>query len=173
MKIRILSALLSGLVLSGSAVAATETANLNVSATVAGACAITAAPTTLAFGNYYPSFSGNVDLDTTFDVTCATAAPYSIGLGNGQGSGASANTRYMNETTPNTPLAYGLYFSAANRTAGTGWGASVSPTVAGAGIAAVGTGAAVTYTIYGRVFGGQTAVAAGSYSDTVVVTVTF
>jgi spore coat protein U-like protein len=61
-------------------------------------------------------------------------------------------------------LSYALY-SDTNRTAV--WG-----NTSGTGVASTGTGAAVSLPVYGAVSSGQN-VPAGSYTDTVVATVTF
>jgi spore coat protein U-like protein len=166
MKVRALSALAAAIAFSGFAQAETLTADLNVSATVAGACLITAQPTAIAFGNYFPSFSGDIDGDSSFDITCVTGAPYSITVGLGNGTGATAASRKMSDGSTGL-LNYSLYSSAANRNTASAWSSGASA------VSGTGNGSAVTVPVFGRVFGGQTTVAAGAYSDTVVITLTF
>jgi spore coat protein U-like protein len=113
----------------------------------------------VAFGPYDPLASPPVDSAGTISVTCSPATSYTIALGSGDGtfdarllrSGASA-------------LGYNLYTDPARMTIW-GDGTGTSMTVSGSG-----TGA--SYSVYGRIPARQN-VPAGSYADTITITVTF
>ncbi len=154
-----------GLVLgmAAPAMAQTATSNLSVSATVAKNCSITT--TAVAFGSYDPIVANAVsplDGTGTVVVTCTKGAGTRIDLG--LGSNASGTTRRMSGGTDF--LTYELY---QNTTRTTVWGAGA---VAGQTIAVAPSKAARTFTVYGRVAGGQD-VSAASYNDTVVATINF
>src|SRR4051812_15554934 len=117
---------------------------------------------TLAFGNYTMS---QVDASTTLSVTCTNTTPYTIALDAGTFSGATTSTRKMTGSVSGSSLAYQLYSNSGHTTA---WGSNTgTDTVAGTG-----SGSAQTPTIYGRIAAGQ-APDPGSYTDTVVATLTY
>ena len=144
-----------------AALAATATTSFTVSATVIGACSISAAP--LVFGNYNPTGGTNLDATTTLVVLCTSGTSYAVGLDAGAGTGASVASRKM-AFLANT-LTYSLYQDATHATV---WGNTVgSDTVAGtAGLLPT------TLTVYGRVPSGQNA-PTGVYTDIVQVTLTY
>lgn len=143
--------------------AATTTTNFSVSGTVVPTCSVSATP--LNFGAAIPNpINSNVDATSTITATCSTGAPYTITLGVGTGAGATYPARRMT-SGPNT-LVYSLY-SDASRTVVWGNGGGGSAAVNGAG-----SGVAQPITVFGRIPSGQT-VTTGSYSDTIVVTLTF
>ncbi len=140
--------------------AATATANMSVTATVQATCIMSA--NTLAFGTYTAT---QLDGATTLSVTCTNTTPYTIALDAGTFAGATTSTRKMTGSVGGTSLAYALY-SNAGRT--TNWGTNTgTDTVAGTG-----NGAAQTINVYGRITAGQY-VDPGSYTDTVVATLTY
>ena len=140
--------------------ATTATANLTVTATVLSTCSVTAG--SLAFGNYDPTSASNVDQAGTFQVTCTKGTSATVGLDTG--SNASGSTRRMTDGTDF--LSYELYKEAARTNV---WSNSGLGLVS---LAAAPSNTAQTLTVYGRISGSQN-VGAGSYSDTVVITVTF
>jgi spore coat protein U-like protein len=141
--------------------AATTTTTFTVSATVTNNCTVSA--TNHAFGAYTPSAVPPTDATSTLTVNCTVGAGYNVGLDAGTGSGATVTTRKM--TSGANTLNYSLYQDALRSTV---WGNTVgTDTVAG-----IGTGLNVGHTVYGRIPASQN-VAAGSYSDTITVTVTF
>ena len=147
--------------------AATATSNLSVTATVVASCTITT--NAVAFGAYDPlvaNKTANLDSTGTVTVTCTNGSISTITLGQGAnataGSTDVAPLRQMAATT--NRLSYQLYTDAARLVV---WGNTV-----GAGVARTGSGVADPLTVYGNVTAGQN-VPAGSYSDTVVATVTF
>lgn len=152
-----------------AASAATDTANLGVSATVSASCAISTTAA-LDFGAYDPAVanaSADLDGSGTISVTCTSGAPVAITLGQGAnadtGSTDAAPARRMGDGGTNY-LSYTLYSDSGRSTI---WGNDAT-----VDIETTGTGTAEAHTVYGRVAGGQN-VPAGSYSDTVVATVTF
>jgi len=140
------------------ALAATDTATLTVTASVAAVCNVQSA--TLAFGTYDPA-AANLDATTTINLTCTPGTTYDIGL-DGGGSGNVAARQMANG---GATLDYGMYQNAARTTI---WGDIIGPdTVNG-----VGGGGVQSHTVFGRIPTGQF-VATGAYSDTVTITVTF
>jgi spore coat protein U-like protein len=142
----------------GSSFTATVNANANVSAT------------TLNFGST-SSLASNIDSTATISVQATNTTPYSIGLGNGVN--ASGSQRRARKGATASFIDYDLYTDSARSQA---WSTSTSTTscTGGAGtcMLATGTGASQNTTVYGRV-PTQTIPAAGTFTDTVVVTVTF
>lgn len=155
------------LLISGAASAQTAPADLAVGATVASNCTISTAP--VAFGAYDPIVGLQLDVEGTVNVTCTTGSPVAVTLGQGlnadTGSTAAAPLRRMEQVGVGTAmLSYNL-FTATGRVAV--WGNTVDTDVE-----TTGTGAAVPLTVFGRLAAGQN-VPVGTYSDTVVATVTF
>ncbi|MDP8994595.1 MAG: spore coat U domain-containing protein [Pseudomonadota bacterium] len=140
----------------GSTLATTTAA---ISGSVAASCTVSAG--TLGFGTYSPSAAS---LSTAnLSVNCSSGAPYQVGLEGGQN--ASGGTRRM-AGPAGSYLGYELYSNAA-RTAAWGNGTSFGSRVAGTG-----TGAAQSLTVHGRIPAGQSP-AAGSFADSVIVTVEY
>ena len=144
--------------------AATATANVTVSASVTNNCSITGG--SLAFGAYDPLVTNATDPKDgsgTFTVACTKGAS-GVTIDLGQGQNYSAGRRMIAGADWVT---YQLYSDSGRTTV---WGStSGGATVA---VAAPTSKAATTYTVYGRITGGQD-VAAGNYGDTVVATVNF
>lgn len=147
------------LLFSGSqpARAATATTTFQVTATVVASCAVSASD--LAFGTY--SSASHSDVNTTVDVTCTNGTTYDVALSDGGGAGATTAARKM--TSASNTLTYSLYTNAGRTQV---WGSS------GNTVAGTGSGSSQSLTVYGRVPSGQNP-QAGSYSDTIVVTVTY
>jgi len=143
--------------------AATATANLSVSASVIQACVVTGG--TLAFGNYDPTAGANVDQSGSFQVAC-TKGSTGVTIGLGLGANASASQRRMTNGTDF--LNYEIYKETARTNI---WGNTGAALVS---YTPVTTSAATTMTVFGRAPSGQLNVGVGaSYTDTVVITVTF
>lgn len=141
--------------------AGTDTDSFDVTATVLATCEVSAQD--LAFGNYDPVAAAHLDGSAALSVTCTNATSYQVGLSLGDGAGATVAARRMTQGA-NT-LSYTLYQDASHTTL---WGS----TLGGNTLTGVGTGAAATIDVYGRV-PMQQAAPAGAYSDTIVVTVTW
>jgi spore coat protein U-like protein len=142
-----------------SAYAATATANMAISATVATNCTVTAAP--LAFGSYS---GAAINVSANLTITCTNTTPYNVGLNAGLTTGALVTTRQMGITQPAGGLNYSLLVGSFT---GANWGNTTGSWVAGTG-----NGAAQTLTVYGVLPAGQF-VTPGSYTDTIVATVNY
>ena len=145
--------------------AATTTGSMTVSATVLSACTVTPGP--LAFGNYDPTSATPKDATASIVVLCTAGTAYTLALDAGTGSGASITARKMTIAAGTATLNYAIY-NDSGRT--TNWG-----NTAGTG-ALTGTTSLVTltntFTAYGRIPVSQ-ATAAGAYTDTITVTLTY
>ncbi len=138
-----------------TAFAATTTDTFAVTASVATVCSVTA--TDLAFGAY-----ANVAIaaTSTISVTCTSGGAYTVGLNDGLHF--STTRRMQNAGTDY--LSYELYKEVGHTNR---WGSAGGELVSGTG-----TGAAQDLTVYGDLPGSQGLIA-GSYSDTITVTVTY
>jgi spore coat protein U-like protein len=144
------------------ALPATTTTTFQVQITILDACEISGV-NDLDFGAH-GVLAANIDASTTFDVQCTLTTPFSIGLDAGGGLGATVTTRKMTGPAAAT-IDYSLYTDAARSIV---WG----DTLALDTVDDIGTGAAETFTVYGRV-PPQATPAPGLFSDTVTITVTF
>lgn len=147
--------------------AGTVTANLAVSASVSATCSISTTP--LAFGAYDPvgaNSAAPLDGSGSVVVTCTNGAPTTVTLGQGAhaNTGSSDAVPLRRMASGGAFLSYALYSDAARSAV---WG-----NTAGTGVAHTGSGTATSVSVYGRVAAGQN-VGSGSYTDTVVATVTF
>lgn len=142
--------------------ASSATGTMGISATVLSACVVTS--NSLAFGNYNPTSASPTDATSTFDVLCTAGTSYSVGLNAGTKAGATVTTRQM--SSGGNVLSYSLYSDSSRNT---NWGNTPgtdtpSPTTAGV--------LPSTFTVYGRIPAQQN-VQAGSYADTVTITVSY
>lgn len=151
--------------MSGAAIAATATANLTPTATVTATCLINGNP--LNFGAYNPLTGAPVLGATTISVQCTNgmeAPPVTMDEGQNPsvGSTPSAPLRQMSNGTGGL-LTYNVYSDPGRFNV---WGSTgvTSPTP---------DGTMQPMFVYGRINPGQTAAAAGTYFDQVIVTVTF
>jgi len=139
----------------GGTLASTTT---SITGSVAAICTVSAG--TLGFGTY----SGAV-LNATAGITvnCSNGAGYQVGLDDG--ANPSGTARRM--AGPGTArLSYQLFRDSARTLA---WG---DGSALGARVGGTGSGSNQSLTVYGRIPAGQS-VAAGSYTDSVVVTVEY
>lgn len=132
---------------------------LNVSATVAPSCSISA--TSLVFGVY--NKIANLDSTGTLSVTCTNTTPYYVNLGNGLQPDGSWWPRMLG---PNSALLSYVMYQDSPRTVV--WRNSYNVD----GESWTGTGTVKLLTVYGRIASGQNVVP-GSYTDSVVATVTY
>jgi spore coat protein U-like protein len=137
-------------------------APFTVSATVVPGCTVSAGD--LNFGTA-SLLNSNVDSTSSVSVTCTSGLAYAVALSQGTTTGGTTTTRLMKHASTASTVPYKMYSDAA-RTAN--WGNSTSDDVNGTG-----TGSAVNHTVYGRVPAQAVAPQAGSYSDTVTVTITY
>jgi spore coat protein U-like protein len=155
------SAVAVGLASTGAR-AATATSSFTVQVTITASCTIVSTAT-LNFGGSVGVLTANVDVSTTLQVQCTNTTPYNIGHNAGIGTGATVAARLM--TSGANTITYSLYKDSGHVTV---WGNTVGIDTQ----AATGTGAAQTYTVYGRI-PPQTTPAPATYSDTITVTVTY
>jgi spore coat protein U domain-containing protein, fimbrial subunit CupE1/2/3/6 len=140
-------------------------------------CSITAV--SLNFGAYDPLVTSPDDSTGTVTVTCrittqaATRVNYTVTISNGM-NGTTPSTRQMGGGTAR--LGYNVFTDPARSQV---WGSGTGGTVIASGAMTVGPGVGngggtqtVTHTVYGRIPQLQDAVP-GTYSDTLLVTLTF
>lgn len=146
---------------SQSVMAATATTTMNVNAVALQSCTVAALP--MAFGTTSQTGTA-VDTTATITVVCTPNVAYNVGLDNGQN--ASAGVRRMSSATTTDFLPYEIYRNAARTQP---WGNSIgTDTVSGTV-----TAAPAVHTAYGRIPASAPGVTAGSYTDSVTVTLTF
>ena len=165
MKRTILSRMtLTAIVVSTPVFAASATANLNISASVAAVCTITTSP--VAFGAYDPVLA-NAATDLTaagsVNVACTKGTPATIDLGNG--GNFSGGTRRMGSGSDF--LNYALYKDAARTQV---WGSGLAGGTTQAYVAA--TKASTAVPVYGTVPQNQD-VTVGAYADVVLATINY
>lgn len=143
--------------------AATTTSTFTVNGTVVATCSVSA--TALNFGGSIPTpVNSNIDLNSTITATCSNAVPFSVALSAGNGAGATMGSRKLS-SGPNT-VNYTLYTDQGRSTI---WGDGSQGSFVNA---QTGTGSAQNLTVFGRIPSGQQP-ALGTYSDTILVTLTF
>ncbi|MGH6617112.1 Csu type fimbrial protein [Sphingomonas sp.] len=152
----------AGVLIAPAAQAATTTTTFPVTATVLKACVVSANP--LPFGNYDPTATTPVDATTTLSVLCTVGTSFTVGLNAGTASGATVTTRRM--TNGANTLSYALYQEAARTN---NWGNTPGTDTPLATTAPI---LPTTLTVYGRLPASQN-VPAGSYTDTITVTVNY
>jgi len=152
-----------GLAASTSALqAATATGNLNVSAVVNDFCELNPSTVSLDLGTYVPTTLSSVSAN--LQVRCTVGTSASIGLG--YGLNAQTTTRRLKHATdPTVFLTYELYQP--NGT--TVWQAPGETGV----LSLTGTGSSQSFSVTGKIPADQWSIKTGSYTDTVVITVTF
>jgi spore coat protein U-like protein len=139
--------------------AATSTVTFAVTATVSTTCFVTANPL-----NFGPYTGLQLDGTSTIQATCSTGTPYTLGLNQGTGSGATVTSRKMTAGGVEF-LNYSLF---QDSTRSLNWGDTIGTDT----VASTGTGSAQSFTVFGRIPASQF-VAAGDYEDTITVTLTF
>ena len=167
LKLAIVSAIMAcSAGLSASSYAATTTATMTVTSSVLTACTMTTGD--LTFGAYDPSTQADVDGTATITSTCTLGGGAVITLSQGgnafAGSSDAVPLRQMADGT--NRLKYHLY--------GDSDRSSVFGNTTGTGQNVLGSGAAETTTVYGRIVGSENAgTTPGTYSDGVLVTLTY
>lgn len=132
-------------------------------------CSCTASATALNFGNYDPLSGADDDSTGVVDVRCtlavALSGSFTVNLSTG-GSGSYTARRLQNGSSH---LLYNIYTdSTRSQVWGNGTGGSAQVSRSFAGLLLVDR----SLTVYGRIAAGQN-VPAGSYGDTILVTVTY
>lgn len=132
----------------------------SATATVLASCSVSTS--SVNFGSI-SSLGSNVDGTGSLTVLCTNVSPYNVGLSAGNGTGATVAARKM--ISGSNTVTYSLYSNIGRTTV---WGNTIgTDTVTGTG-----TGSNQSLTVYGRVPVQSTPVGA-TYTDTVIVTVTF
>jgi spore coat protein U-like protein len=131
----------------------------SATATVVSTCLVSAQD--VDFGSR-GVLSANIDAAGQVSVTCTPSTSYTIGLGGGNAN-AAPGARKMAKGAET--ITYGLYQDAARTQL---WGSTIGTDT----IAGTGNGLAQNLAVYGRV-PAQTTPSAGSYTDTIVVTITY
>jgi spore coat protein U-like protein len=146
----------------GPAMGATATGNMNVRITIQAECKIQTSAD-LDFGTR-GVIDANVDQTSTIGVQCTSGQTYNVGLSAGGGAGATTTVRKM--TGPAAAIInYALYRDTARTLL---WGVTIGTDT----LAGTGNGNVQNLTVYGRV-PPQVTPAAGVYTDTVAITVTY
>jgi spore coat protein U-like protein len=161
--------LLLSLAVAAPALAGSATVNLSVGASVANNCNITT--TAAVFGPYDPIVANQTTpLDSSngkVTLACARGPAATISLGVGlNAASATGTSRALIDGTGTHFLNYELYNESSHTTMWTDTSSGVLAPVAPP------SRAPREFTVYGRVPAGQN-VPAGTYSDTVLVTVNF
>jgi spore coat protein U-like protein len=138
----------------------TASGSASVTATVSSNCTI--GSTAISFGSQ-GILSSNNDAQGTLSVQCTQNLPYAVSLDGGTSGATSPTQRKMTFST--SSVIYGLYQDAARSLA---WGSTAGVNT----VSLTGTGLTQTLTVYGRV-APQTTPKPGTYSDTIVATVTY
>ncbi len=151
---------------SSLATAASTTTNFNVTATVTANCLATS--TNLNFGTYDPLSSSDTTGSSLITIKCSKGTPYTIALNAGTRTSATDTTRQMSHATvlAATAMNYGLYSDSGTLS---NW-VSSSSTVGGTGS---GLNTGNDHTVYGKIPKNQYDVYAGSYSDTIIATISY
>ncbi len=136
------------------------TFNFNVSGTVVSSCNATA--TNLTFNNTN-FLTTNNDATSTVSVTCTNTTPYHVRLSGGNAAASDPTQRKM--TLGANQITYGLYRDSGRSQ---GWGSTDGVNTD----PGTGTASAISHTVYGRI-PPQATPPPGTYSDTVIVTVSF
>ena len=143
-------------VMGAAAHAATATSQFNAQIQIQADCVVNS-PNVLDFGTV-GLLNSNVDTSMNFTVQCTNGVNYTIAMDDGANNSGSIN-RMKNGTEF---VQYEIYQDAARSTV---WDATSTKT-------GVGNGDPQTHTVYGRV-PPQTTPSAGTYVDTVTITVSY
>ncbi len=143
--------------------AASTTANMQVQIVIQNACDIGTAPGTMDFATHASNEATAIAAQQSFVVTCTPGATYTVGFSGGAAGDVAART--MSDGASHT-VGYQLYKEVGHSNA---WGNTGADLVSGTG-----NGSAQALTVYGAVpTGANLNVPAGTYSDTVTLSVTF
>lgn len=135
-----------------------QIAGFSVSGSIFPSCTVDASP--MAFGSVAATNSPDIDQTATITVNCPTDVSYTVSLGDGLWyANGSAGSRAM-KAAGNDFLSYALFEDALRQQP---WN----------GVPGTGASQNQSITVYGRIPSGQNNLAAGTYSDIVVVTVEY
>jgi spore coat protein U-like protein len=149
----------------GAALAGTATSPMAVSAIVANACTVTAGA--MAFGGYALTTGTPTTTTATITTLCTISAVGTITMDAGLNAGGPTVFASRAMKLGAATLAYQVYTDSGHTLI---WGDGVNG--GSHSVQVTGTGANILTTAYGSIPAAQT-VAAGTYSDTVTVTISF
>jgi spore coat protein U-like protein len=129
-------------------------------ATVPANCLVSA--TAVNFGSA-GVIAANTDASGTTTVQCTSTTPYTVALNGGNSGATDPTKREMSKATET--ITYGLYRDSARSLP---WGSTTGTNTVGG----TGTGSNQPLTVYGRV-ASQATPSPGTYTDSVIVTVTY
>ncbi|WP_394780022.1 spore coat U domain-containing protein [Undibacterium sp.] len=149
--------------------AATVTATMTNTVNISSSCTVATTGFTTTYDPLNLNASTNQDVTATVTTSCTLLLPAVITLGQGahaaSGSTDIAPLRRLANAGNTAFLNYALYQETGRSTT---WG-----NTALTGVAVVGTGASASNTVYARIPSGQAPGAVGSFTDSVLVTVTY
>jgi len=137
-------------------------APFTVSAINNNSCNISATP--MSFGSRTDLNSAQVS-SNQISITCTNGVRYSVGLSNGANGGTSPTNRLMANTATGQKISYGIFQNASLTQS---WGTTAGTDI----ISGTATGLTQIYNAYGQI-PVQSTPPGGSYSDTVVITLTY
>lgn len=147
--------------------AASVGSSMTNTATVASICSITATGFTTVFD---PATPGNTDVTASVSTTCTNGAAVTIALDQGAnpatGSTDSAPLRRLSNGAGTPSYITYAMFQDVSRTII--WGNTL-----GTSLAVTGSGSPISSTAYVRIPSGQSSTPGGTYTDSVLATVTF
>lgn len=161
---RALPAAVASLCIATPSYGETAASIMTVGATVTSNCTIKTG--SLGFGTLDPSSGSDGESSGAVAVTCTNGTSWTASLVSGSGSTASAADRRM--INGEYELSYALYRDPARRELW-GDGAEAGTYV----ISGTGSGSPQPASVYGRIAAGQRGLPAGSYSDALVVTISY
>ncbi len=135
-----------------------------VTATVLPQCS-TYVTTDMDFGTNAGAIAANIDRTSTIGLTCLNRTAYTIALDNGLYANGTVR-RMRHATDPSYFIPYELYRESTRTQR---WGSTANVDL----VSGTGTGSAQTLTVFGRAPPTTGAVAEGSYSDQIKVTITY
>jgi spore coat protein U-like protein len=138
----------------------TASGSATVTATVSSNCTI--GSTAVSFGNQ-GVLTTNKDAQGTLSIQCTSNLPYAVSLNGGTSGATDPAQRKMKFSGSN--VIYGLYQDSARSLP---WGSTTGVNT----LSGTGTGLTQTLNVYGRV-APQTTPKPGTYSDTVIATITY
>jgi spore coat protein U-like protein len=130
--------------------------------TVQAQCKLESISSALQFGTV-GVLDTAVSATASLGVECTNTTPFNVGLSAGAGTGATVANRLM--TNGSATVAYSVYHDSSHTQV---WGVTTGTDT----LSSTGTGSLQTFTFYGQA-PVQSTPAAGAYSDTLAVTITY
>ncbi|HET7588011.1 MAG TPA: spore coat U domain-containing protein [Gammaproteobacteria bacterium] len=163
---RLLKVVIAGaLVAPTAALAGTTAGSLTVSASVNQSCQV--GTSAIDFGPINTLATSDTTAQGNVNVQCTSGTVYTIGLDKGTNGVDTSNRKMLNSVDGVTLMNYALYYDSAHAN---NWGNTFGTDTPASKTA---DGTMQSTPVYGVVPTGQSALTAGSYSDTVTVTVSY